>query len=246
LYGQACWHPGFVKNTYGTGCFLMMFSGQQVVESDHGLLTTLACDSNGNPAYALEGAVFSAGSTIQWLRDELHLIQTAAETEKIAESIDDTNGVYLVPAFTGLGAPYWNMSVRAALIGLTRGSGRNEIVRAALESLAYQTKDLVDLMSEESQVPIRELRVDGGASQNNFLMQFQADLLDCTVNRPKNIESTVMGAVMLAGKAIGYWKTETELEQIRQTDELFEQIMDHKRAEFLYRGWQDAVRQLLK
>ena len=210
LYGQSCFAPGSVKNTYGTGCFMLMNTGSRPVESQHNLLTTMAWRVDGKPVYALEGSVFAAGAVIKWLRDEMHMIQTPAETDAIARSVSSSAGVYLVPAFSGLGAPYWDMYSRGLIIGLTRGSGRAHVVRAALESIAYQTKDVLDAMALDSSLRPSVMRVDGGASANNFLMQFQADLIDATVVRPEMVESTALGAAMLAGRAVGLW-TQQEL-----------------------------------
>jgi glycerol kinase len=240
LVGQGCWHSGMVKNTYGTGCFMLMYTDQHAVFSDKGLLTTIACDQYGKPAYALEGSVFIAGAGIQWLRDELQLIDDAAESEAIAESIEDTKGVYIVPAFVGLGAPYWDMNARGTITGLTRGSGRKEIVRAALEAIAFQSKDLVDLMQLEAHQKIKELRVDGGAVANNFLMQFQANLLDVKINRPELIETTAFGAAYLAAIGSGFWDPK-EFNSIRKTDKVFEVEADHLDYELLYAGWKAAV-----
>jgi glycerol kinase len=206
LFGQCCWEPGEFKNTYGTGCFAVLNTGRKPVASKHGLLTTLACDAKGQPCFALEGSVFIAGAAIQYLRDSLGFIRQAAESEKLARSISDTGGVVFVPAFAGLGAPYWDMDARGAILGLTRGSGRAEIARAALESIAYQSRDIVDAMSRDARLKIRRLRVDGGATQNAFLMQFQSDLLGVPIDVPANIESTSLGAGFLAGLAIGFWK----------------------------------------
>ncbi len=241
LFGQACFKPGMVKNTYGTGCFLLMYTGDVAVDSQRGLLTTLACDGRGRPAYATEGAVFVAGAAIQWLRDELQIIKQARETEDLARQVDSTLGVYLVPAFVGLGAPYWDSAARGALVGLTRGANRAHVARATLESLAYQTRDVVDTMAAESGKKLSGLRVDGGASANDFLMQFQADVLGTTVDRPKVVETTALGAAMLAGLGAGVWKTTRDLEQARQRDRLFRPSMPAKKRDELYHGWQKAV-----
>ncbi len=240
LVGQGCWQAGMVKNTYGTGCFMLMYTEQQMSFSDQGLLTTIACDQYGKPAYALEGSVFIAGAGIQWLRDELQLISHADETETIAESIRDNKGVYVVPAFVGLGAPYWDMSAKGSITGLTRGSGKKEIVRATLESIAYQSKDLALLMERETKVKITELRVDGGAVKNNFLMQFQANLLGIAINRPELIETTAFGVAYLAGIGSGFWHPEN-FEQIRKTDKIFFVKEDHLDYAQLYSGWEKAV-----
>lgn len=241
LVGQGCWQRGMLKNTYGTGCFMLMYTEQQPVFSHHGLLTTVACDQQGKPAYALEGSVFMAGAGIQWLRDELQIIRHAAETEAIAESIKDTQGVYLVPAFVGLGAPYWDMHARGIISGLTRGTGRKEIIRAMLEAIAYQSTDLAILMAQEAEESIQELRVDGGASENNFLMQFQANLMNVQINRPTLIETTAFGAAYLAGIGSGFWQVEA-FDQIRKTDRVFKSKADQLNYPELYSGWKKAVR----
>jgi glycerol kinase len=207
LFGQCCWEPGEFKNTYGTGCFAVLNTGRRAVASRHGLLTTLACDAGGGPCFALEGSVFIAGAAVQYLRDALGFIRTAAESEKLATSVKDGGGVVFVPAFAGLGAPYWDMDARGAILGLTRGSGRAEIARAALEAIAFQSRDIIDAMTRDARLRIRRLRVDGGATENRFLMQFQADLLRVPVDVPANIESTSLGAAFLAGLAVGFWTT---------------------------------------
>jgi len=211
LFGQACFTPGSAKNTYGTGCFLLMHTGDAPVASKNGLLTTIAWRLDGKVTYALEGSVFVAGAAIQWLRDELKLIGSAPETEELAMSVPDTCGVYLVPAFVGLGAPYWDPYTRGILTGLTRGANRNHIARAALESMAYQTYDVLHAMEEDAGIPLAELRVDGGAAANNFLLQFQADITGVPVLRPKTLETTALGAAYLAGLAVGYWKDLSEI-----------------------------------
>jgi glycerol kinase len=241
LFGQGCWEPGQAKNTYGTGCFLLLNTGQQHRASRHGLLTTICCDASGAPAYALEGSVFVAGAALQWLRDELRIIASAAESEALAQEIDDNQGVYLVPAFAGLGAPYWDAGARGAIVGLTRGAGRPQLARAALECIAYQSRDIVEIMNRDSGVELTELRVDGGASQNDFLMQFQADILGVPVDRPQLVESTAAGAAHLAGLAVGVWKGPGDLDQARRSERRFEPAMDHARRETLYAGWQQAV-----
>jgi len=241
LYGQGCWEPGQAKNTYGTGCFLLMNMGQNPPVSPNGLLTTICCDANGKPAYALEGSIFIAGAAVQWLRDELKIIKDASETESLAQEIDDNEGVYLVPAFAGLGAPYWDMNARGALVGLTRGSGRAHLARAALEAIAYQARDIADVMNRDSGVGMKELRVDGGASKNNFLMQFQADLLGVSLVRPKLVETTAAGSAYLAGLATGVWNSPAELNSIRSTERRFEPQMDERQSRELYAGWQRAV-----
>ncbi len=241
LFGQACWQAGQAKNTYGTGCFLLMNMGQKHPVSEHGLLTTLCCDENGQPAYALEGSVFFAGSTVQWLRDQLGIIADAAASEALAARIQDNEGVYLVPAFAGLGAPYWDSAARAAIVGLTRGSGQAEIARAALESIAYQTRDMVSAMTADSGVKLTELRVDGGASSNNLLMQFQADILDVPVLRPKMVETTAMGSAWLAGLAVGFWSGPAALRSLADTQQCFKPQMTEAQRKALYSGWQLAV-----
>jgi len=229
------------KNTYGTGCFVMMSLGSKHPISAGGLLTTAACDPSGAPAYALEGSIFIAGAAIQWLRDELRLIATAAESESVARSVADTGGVYIVPAFAGLGAPYWDMNARGAVVGLTRGSNRAHLVRATLESIAYQTRDVIEAMNRDSGVPIRELRVDGGAAANDFLMQFQADLLGVPVERPALLDTTAAGAAFLAGLAVGFWRSPEEVAGARRRERLFEPRMREGERARLYAGWREAV-----
>ena len=241
LYGQGCWEPGQAKNTYGTGCFLLMNTGDRHRVSRHGLLTTIGCDAIGRSAYALEGSVFMGGATVQWLRDELQIISAASEAETLARQIEDSQGVYLVPAFAGLGAPYWDMNARGAVVGLTRGAGRPHLARAALEAIAYQSRDIVEAMNRDSNIELTELRVDGGASQNDFLMQFQADILGVPVDRPSQVETTAAGAAYLAGLAVGVWNSPADLDQARQTDRRFEPSMTPGRREALYEGWLQAV-----
>jgi len=241
LFGQGCWEPGMAKNTYGTGAFLVLHTGDRPVISRKGLLTTLCCDGEGGPAYALEGAIFVAGAAVQWLRDELGLVGHAAETEEVAASVPDTAGVYLVPAFAGLGAPWWDPDARGAIVGLTRGAGRAHIVRAALESIAYQTRDVVDVMNEESGVVLRELRVDGGAAANGFLMQFQADILGVPVDRPALLDTTAAGAALLAGLGVGVWPSPDALRGTRTRDRLFEPAMSAADRDRLLAGWHAAV-----
>ena len=245
LYGQGCFDPGTIKNTYGTGCFLMLNTGPKLIYSKRGLLTTLASDERGKPIYALEGAVFIAGAVVQWLRDELKVIKSSPESEKIAEGVSDTQGVYFVPAFTGLGAPYWNAQARGLITGLTRGSGVRHIVRAALESIAYQTKDVFDLMRSESGYRIQELKVDGGACRNNFLMQFQADLLKCRIIRPSVVESTAQGAALLAGVTAGLWRGKKDLRKLLKTEHDFRPRMSSNMRERLCRGWRNAVQRTM-
>lgn len=241
LFGQGCWRAGSVKNTYGTGCFVMLNTGSELRHSGCGLLTTVCCDADGGPAYALEGSVFTTGAAVQWLRDEMGLIGTAAETEDVALAVDNTQGVYVVPAFAGLGAPYWDMHARGAVIGLTRGTGRSHIVRATLESIAYQSRDVIDTMNGECSEAVTELRVDGGASVNNFLMQFQADILGLPVVRPRLIETTAVGAAFLAGLGGGVWRNSGEIENVWQEDRRFTPVMGATQRERLYVGWQEAV-----
>jgi glycerol kinase len=243
LYGQGCFDVGSVKNTYGTGCFIMLNTGRKLIYSRGGLLSTLASDDVGNPVYAVEGSVFIAGAVIQWLRDQLGVIQHSAEAEQMIRGVLDSNGVYFVPAFTGLGAPYWDASARGIITGLTRGANKKHIIRAALESIAYQTKDVFDLMQSELGKKISELKVDGGACRNNFLMQFQADLLGCKIQRPKMIESTALGAAQLAGVTVGLWKGKKDLNEIRRVEKEFSPKMNLKERNVLYAGWQKAIRQ---
>jgi len=241
LFGQACYKPGEVKNTYGTGCFMLMFTGDDAIESKRGLLTTMACAADGRPAYATEGSIFIAGAAVQWLRDGLGLLKQSKDSEAIANQVDSALGVYLVPAFVGLGAPYWDPAARGALVGLTRGVTKEHVVRATLESMAYQTRDVVDTMVAESGQPLAGLKVDGGASTNNFLMQFQADILGTTVDRPKLVETTALGAGLLAGLGVGLWKSEKELRQVRHQDRIFKAKMQPEKREALYQGWRRAV-----
>lgn len=241
LFGQACFEKGMAKNTYGTGCFLLMNTGSEPVYSKHGLLTTIAWGIDGKVEYALEGSIFTAGSAIQWLRDGLHIIDSAEETEQLAQSIDCTDGVYMVPAFVGLGSPYWDSHARGSLVGLTRGTTPAHITRATLESIAYQTKDVLDAMMRDADVPLAELRVDGGAVKNNFLMQFQSDLLNTVVNRAKVEETTALGAAYLAGLAIGYWKDQEEISSLWQSDHIFHATMSEEDQSAHYQGWLKAV-----
>ena len=241
LFGQGCWENGMAKNTYGTGCFIMMYTGQEAARSDKGLLTTMACDHSGGPAYALEGSVFTTGAAVQWLRDELKIIDRASQTEEMARSVKDTVGVYVVPAFVGLGAPYWDMEARAAILGLTRGSGRAHIARATLEAIAYQTRDVVEIMIEESGLPMREMRVDGGGAANDFLMQFQADQLRVAVDRPAMVETTALGAGLLAGLAVGVWDGAEAMRSVRRPGRVFVPSMVEEERQRLYQGWKEAV-----
>jgi len=241
LFGQACFRPGMVKNTYGTGCFILMFTGKSAVESKNKLLTTVACDAAGKPAYALEGSIFIAGAAVQWLRDGLRLLRRASDSERAAKKVDSTLGAYLVPAFAGLGAPYWDPKARGALVGLTRGVTADHVVRAALESLAYQTCDVVEAMTADAGRRIRTLRVDGGAAANDFLMQFQADMLGVAVDRPKVVETTAAGAAFLAGLGVGVWKGARDIEHARASDRLFKPSMKPAARRALYQGWREAV-----
>jgi len=242
LYGQMCVEAGQAKNTYGTGCFLLMNTGQEKVTSTHGLLTTLACGPKGEPAYALEGAVFMGGASIQWLRDELKILNGAEDSEYFATKVDTSNGVYVVPAFTGLGAPYWDAYARGTIVGLTRGVNSNHIIRATLEGIAYQTRDVLDAMQADSGIKLANLRVDGGAVANNFLMQFQSDVLNTEVHRPQVTEVTALGAAYLAGLAVGYWDSIDELQNKAVLDRTFEPHDDEEKRNRRYKGWKRAVK----
>ncbi|MCR8629778.1 glycerol kinase GlpK [Paenibacillus radicis (ex Xue et al. 2023)] len=241
LFGQACFTEGMAKNTYGTGCFVLKQTGEKPVMSEKGLITTIAWSLNGKVYYALEGSVFNAGTVVQWLRDGLGIIESAAETEAIARSVEHTEGVYFVPAFTGLGTPYWEPDARGMITGLTRASTRAHIVRAALESIAFQSSEVLQVMEEESGIHLRELRVDGGAVKNEFLMQFQADLLGVAVTRPRVIETTALGAAFLAGLAVGLWSDLSELEQLKGYDRSFSPAKDEAYRKQAVSGWQRAV-----
>ena len=241
LFGQACFTEGSAKNTYGTGCFLLMNIGQQYIASKNGLITTIAATMNDEVEYALEGSIFVGGAVIQWLRDELHLIENSAESEEYAAELADNGGVYLVPAFVGLGAPYWDMYARGSILGLTRGTGRSHIIRAALEAIAYQTNDVLQAMVEDSGQTLTELKVDGGACRNNFLMQFQADIINCAVKRPAITETTALGVAYLAGLAVGYWNSKEEIAQRWHVEQQFTPQMPHTVREENCRGWQKAV-----
>ena len=241
-FGQAAYHAGMAKNTYGTGCFMLMNTGDRPQRSSNNLLTTIAWQVGGQAAqYALEGSIFAAGAAVQWLRDEMRLIRSAAESEAVAASIDSADDVYVVPAFVGLGAPYWDQYARGAIVGLTRGSGRAQIVRATLESIAYQTRDVVSAMSADSGLAVDTLRVDGGAVVNDFLMQFQADILGAPVQRPAVTETTALGAAYLAGLAVGFWASQEEIAQQWQLERTFEPRMSADQRETLYSRWQEAV-----
>lgn len=242
LFGQKCFCEGDIKNTYGTGCFLLMNTGGTAFESKNGLITTIAADAGDNICYALEGSVFVGGAVIQWLRDELGLIASAAESEKAALSVPDSAGVYIVPAFAGLGAPYWDMYARGTICGLTRGSGKNHIIRACLEAIAYQTNDLITALKADTGLPINHIRADGGAAANNFLMQFQADISDVGVIRPVQTEATAAGAAYLAGLAVGFWKNKNEILRLPDKQTEFKPAITAKRREALTDGWKRAVR----
>lgn len=242
LFGQKCFCEGDIKNTYGTGCFLLMNTGGTAFESKNGLITTIAADAGDNICYALEGSVFVGGAVVQWLRDELGLITTAAESEKAALSVPDSAGVYIVPAFAGLGAPYWDMYTRGTICGLTRGSGKNHIIRACLEAIAYQTNDLITALKADTGLPINHIRADGGAAANNFLMQFQADISGVGVIRPAQTEATAAGAAYLAGLAVGFWKNKNEILRLPDNQTEFKPAITAKRREALTDGWKRAVR----
>lgn len=245
LFGHGCFQPGMAKNTYGTGCFILMNTGETFVPSNKGLLTTIAWGVDGKVEYALEGSIFVAGASIQWLRDELKLIRTADESEYMASRVENTNGVYVVPAFVGLGAPYWDMYARGAILGLTRGAKSEHIIRATLESIAYQTRDVIEAMEEDSNIELQSLKVDGGASVNNFLMQFQSDILATTVERPETTEITALGAAYLAGLAIGYWKDKEEIINNWNIERRFTPSMNEEKKEGLYKKWKKAVERAL-
>lgn len=242
LFGQGCFEVGMVKNTYGTGCFLLMQTGAKPVSSENGLLTTIAWGLDGKVEYALEGSVFVAGSAVQWLRDGLRMIKTAAQTEEYALRVADCEGMYLVPAFVGLGAPYWNSGTRGAIFGLTRGTTKEHFIRATLEAICYQSRDIMDLMKAESHLELDTLRVDGGAVQNNFLMQFQSDILNAKVERTVNQESTALGAAFLAGIAVGVWKDKREILSKISIDRTFAPQISEQERDTLYAGWQRAVK----
>ena len=241
LFGQCGFSAGEVKNTYGTGCFLLMNTGEKAVTSENGLLTTIAANAEGKIQYVLEGSVFVAGAGIQWLRDEMRMIKNAAQSEEYAVSVKDTNGVYVVPAFTGLGAPYWNQYARGTIVGITRGCSKEHFIRAVLESMAYQTKDILEVMKKESGVDITGLKVDGGASMNNFLMQFQADILDVEVLRPECVETTALGAAYLAGIAVGYWDNVNDVRENWVLSKTFVPQIAEEEREKILKGWTRAV-----
>ena len=241
LFGQAAFEKGSVKNTYGTGAFIVMNTGNEPTISDNGLLTTIAYSLNGQVNYALEGSIFVAGSAIQWLRDGMQMVEHASDSEQAAVDAETTNGVYVVPAFTGLGAPYWDQDVRGAMLGLTRGTTKNQIIRATVESIAFQTKDVIDTMVQDTGLSLKALTVNGGASRNNFLMQFQADILQTKINRAKIEETTALGVAFLAGLAVGFWHDQAELKQLSAIGDEFNAQMDSKRAETIYAGWRSAI-----
>ncbi|MBT2684205.1 glycerol kinase GlpK [Bacillus sp. ISL-37] len=241
LFGQACFEKGMGKNTYGTGCFMLLNTGDKAVKSEHGLLTTIAWGLNGKVEYALEGSIFVAGSALQWLRDGLRMLKDASDSETYAEKVESTDGVYVVPAFVGLGTPYWDSDVRGAVFGLTRGTSKEHFVRATLESLAYQTRDMLAAMEADSGIELKTLRVDGGAVKNNFLMNFQSDILNVPVERPVVNETTALGAAYLAGLAVGYWADQQEIASQWAIDTTFEPKMSEESREQLYSGWKKAV-----
>jgi glycerol kinase len=242
LFGQLCTQPGMVKNTYGTGCFMLMHTGTEAVHSSNNLLTTIAWTINGRTEYALEGSIFIAGAVVQWLRDGLHMIRSSEEVEALAAGVPDTGGVYMIPAFAGLGAPHWNQYARGTLLGMTRGTTQAHIARACLESIAYQTSDVLKAMEADSGIGIKELRVDGGATANNLLMQFQSDILQVPVIRPTVTETTALGAAYLAGLATGYWNSVEDIQQQWKVDRRFQPAMDATRLQDLLKGWQRAVK----
>lgn len=242
LFGQVCFDTGMVKNTYGTGCFLLMNTGSKPTQSKNGLLTTIAWGIDGQIEYALEGSIFIAGSSIQWLRDGLRMITSANESEIYAERVNSNEGVYVVPAFVGLGTPYWDSEARGAIFGLTRGTTKEHLIRATLESIAYQTRDVIEVMENESQIKLKSLRVDGGAVKNDFLMQFQADILGTTVYRPVETETTALGAAYLAGLALKFWENKEEIKKIWKVDKIFTSQIDENVREELYSGWKKAVK----
>lgn len=242
LFGQCCFEPGQVKNTYGTGCFLLMNTGRTAIASESGLLTTIAAGSDARPDYALEGSVFVAGAAVQWMRDEMRMMKISQHSEKYAMRVPDTNGVYMVPSFVGMGTPYWNPYARGTVVGITRGCQKEHFVRAVLESIAYQSVDVLKAMEEDAGIPLAELKVDGGASANDFLMQFQADITGQAVHRPSCIETTALGAAYLAGLSVGYWKDKEEICANWQLGKRFDVTMAEETRELLLKGWKRAVR----
>ena len=245
-FGQACFEKGMAKNTYGTGCFMLMNTGKTAVSSKNGLITTLACGPRGEACYALEGSIFVGGSAIQWLRDELKIVNDARDTEYFANKAETSNDVYVIPAFTGLGAPYWDPYARGAIVGLTRGTNASHIIRATLESIAYQSKDVIEAMQADSGIPLQALRVDGGASANNFLMQFQSDILGVNVERPATLEVTALGAAFLAGLAVGYWSGLDDVRNRLHIERVFEPSADKEKQVQRYKGWKKAVSRALQ
>ena len=245
LFGQAAFNKGDVKNTYGTGCFLLMNTGDKLVKSKNGLLTTIAWGIGDEVTYALEGSIFMGGASIQWLRDDLRMLKHASDSEDYANKVEDTNGVYVVPAFTGLGAPYWDMYARGTILGLSRGAKKEHIIRATLESIAYQTKDVLSAMEEDSNILLKDLRVDGGASKNNFLLQFQSDILNVNIHRPKIVETTALGAAYLAGLAVGFYKDFESIKSNFKSDKNFIPNMEEEKRKKLYKGWKKSVSRAL-
>lgn len=246
LFGQGCYEEGMAKNTYGTGCFMLMNTGENIIESKNGLLTTIAWGVDGKIQYALEGSIFMGGASVQWLRDELRLITDASDSEYFAGKVEDSNGVYVVPAFAGLGAPHWDMYARGCIMGLTRGANKNHIIRATLEAIAYQSRDVLEAMQDDSGIKLQVLRVDGGAVGNNFLMQFQADILGVPVNRPVITETTALGAAYLAGLSVGFWKGKEEIGDKWLIDKIFESKMEDNKKEKLYKGWKKALKRSME
>ncbi len=242
LFGQACFNKGDIKNTYGTGCFLLMNTGKEIVQSKNGLLSTITATTDEDIHYALEGSVFVGGAAIQWLRDEMCLIKNAQETETYANKVKDTNGTYVVPAFTGLGAPHWDMYARGCIVGITRGTNKNHIIRATLESIAFQTKDLIDAMQIDSNIKINKLKVDGGAAANKFLLQFQSDILDIIVLKPKVTETTALGSAYLAGLAVGFWGNKEEISNSWKLDNLYKPNIEKKSKNTICNGWKKAIK----
>lgn len=241
LFGQMAFEPGMVKNTYGTGAFVVMNTGKKPQLSDHNLLTTIAYGINNQIYYALEGSIFVAGSAIQWLRDGMQLLKNSADSEQAANASTDRNEIYVVPAFTGLGAPYWDSVTRGAVFGITRGTTKNDFIKATLQSLAYQTRDVVDTMKHDADVKIPMLKVDGGASHNNYLMRFQADILGIEIDRAADLETTALGAAFLAGLGVGFWKNIEDIKSIYKTGQIFLPDMNEEERQNLYSGWQEAV-----
>ncbi|MFP4017181.1 MAG: glycerol kinase GlpK [Halanaerobiales bacterium] len=244
-FGQGCYQKGMTKITFGTGSFMLMNTGDRIVKSDSGLLTTIACGIGKNIEYALEGSIFIAGAAVQWLRDEMNIIDESADSQYFAEKVNDTDGVYIVPAFTGLGAPYWDPDARGTIVGLSRGSSKNHLIRATLESLAYQSKDVINAMVDDSGINLNDIKVDGGASANNFLMQFLADMTNSSVERPVNTETTSIGAAYLAGLAVGFWKDRDEIIKTRKIDKVFRPTIEENKRRELYQGWKRAVNSAL-